>query len=195
MKTNKFLGFFAVIVILGLVLSAFTPLPSILASAVDRRSSPTGNGGYGTGGQVGSTTSSAARGRLTPLSAQEQSALQKAILEEYGAFNLYTAVIAQLGSTAPFTQIVKAEQQHVNVLVGQADKYGVAVPVNPGLTPTPEFVSLAGACQAGVKAEIADAALYDNLKLATTHTDLLQVFNNLQRASLNSHLPAFQACD
>ena len=47
--------------------------------------------------------------------------------------------------------------------------------------------------QAGVAAEIADAALYDELKPMVTHTDILQVFNNLQSASLNIHLPAFQA--
>ena len=31
-------------------------------------------------------------------------------------------------------------------------------------------------------------------ELVVTHTDSLQVFNNLQSASLNSHLPAFQTC-
>ncbi len=38
-------------------------------------------------------------------------------------------------------------------------------------------------------AEIADAALYDELKLVTTHEDLIRVYNRLQSASLNSHLP------
>lgn len=44
-------------------------------------------------------------------------------------------------------------------------------------------------------AEIADAALYDELKLVTTHADLLRVYDRLQSASLNSHLPAFEACN
>ena len=43
-------------------------------------------------------------------------------------------------------------------------------------------------------AEIADAALYDELISGTTHTDLLRVYQMLQSASLNSHLPAFQVC-
>lgn len=43
--------------------------------------------------------------------------------------------------------------------------------------------------------EIADTALYDILKPVTTHTYVLQVYNDLQTASLNSHLPAFQICD
>jgi hypothetical protein len=70
----------------------------------------------------------------------------------------------------------------------------VLVPANPGLTTVPAFDTLSDACQAGVTAEIADAALYDELKPEVTHSDILQVFNNLQSASLNSHLPAFQTC-
>ncbi len=41
---------------------------------------------------------------------------------------------------------------------------------------------------------IADAALYDTLKAVTTHASLLQVYDNLQSASLNQHLPAFEVC-
>ena len=46
----------------------------------------------------------------------------------------------------------------------------------------------------GVAAEIADAALYDDLKLVTVHSDLVQVYDRLQSASLNQHQPAFEAC-
>ena len=125
----------------------------------------------------------------------EVAGLQEVILEEYGALNLYTAVINQLGSVYPFDQIVLSEQQHVDALVRQAQKYNVVVPANPGLTVVPSFSSLAVACQAGVAAEIADAALYDDLMLGTTHTDLTRVYTNLQSASLNNHLTAFQTCD
>jgi hypothetical protein len=58
----------------------------------------------------------------------------------------------------------------------------------------PAFNTLNDACKAGVAAEITDAALYDELKPVVTQSALLQVFNNLQSASLNSHLPAFQTC-
>ena len=58
----------------------------------------------------------------------------------------------------------------------------------------PTFAGLSEACQAGVDAEIVDAELYDQLKAYTTHTDLLRVYSNLQRTSLNSHLPVFEAC-
>ena len=161
-----------------------------IAAAAEARGAPGGRGGYGNGTAPGSTGYA-----LTPLSAEEQAALQDAILEEYGAYNLYQSAIAQVGNVYPFSQIVKSEEQHINALVRQATKYGVSVPANPGLAQQPTFTTLAQACQAGVDAEIADAALYDTLKLVTTHADLLQVYNNLQSASLNNHLLAFQTCD
>jgi hypothetical protein len=42
---------------------------------------------------------------------------------------------------------------------------------------------------------IADAALYGTLKPSVDNAGVLQVFANLQAASLNSHLPAFDACN
>lgn len=130
----------------------------------------------------------------TSLSDLEKEALTKAILEEYGAYNLYQSVIDRFGLVAPFTMIAKSEQQHINALTRLADRYGVTVPANPGLVETPVFSSLSDACQAGVAAEIADAELYDELRPDVTHADIQRVFDNLQSASLNSHLPAFQTC-
>ncbi|MBN1536985.1 MAG: hypothetical protein JW908_09660 [Anaerolineales bacterium] len=156
-----------------------------------------GNGGNGqaTGLGQGSSRNSGGKGAgLTPLSEVEVEALKEAILEEYGALNLYQAVIDQFGNIRPFTQILKSEQQHVNALLRQADKYGVEAPANPGLASPITFTTVDEACQAGVDAEKADAALYDELKPVVTHSDLLSVFTRLQNASLNSHLPAFEAC-
>lgn len=170
----------------------FLSQTGIVSAAYEARGGRGGSGGYGQGaGQAISGSGYA----LTPLSIAEAAALQQAILEEYGAYNLYQSAISQLGNVYPFSQIVRSEQQHINVLVGQADKYGVPIPANPELATQPTFATLAQACQAGVKAEIADAQMYDTLKPVTTHADLLQVYNNLQSASLNSHLPAFQTCD
>ena len=122
-------------------------------------------------------------------------ALTAAINEEYGALNTYQAVLSQFGSVTPFSRIVRAEQQHVNALARLFTKYGLPVPANPGLVPAPTFASLTAACQTGVDAEIADAKLYDTLKPSVDNADILQVFANLQAASLNSHLPAFDACN
>lgn len=132
---------------------------------------------------------------LAPLDAAEVAALTKAMNEEYGALNTYQAAIAQFGNIYPFSQIARAEQQHVNALAQLFTKYGLPVPANPGLATTPTWESVAAACQTGVDAEIADAALYDQLKPSVDNADILRVFANLQAASLNSHLPAFEACN
>lgn len=129
-----------------------------------------------------------------PLDQAEIAALNRAIAEEYGALNTYKAAIAQLGNVYPFSRIVGAEQQHVNALTRLFTKHGLPIPANPGLTGTPTFSTLTAACQVGVDAEIADAALYDELLKVTDNADLIQVFKNLQRASLNAHLPAFETC-
>ncbi|NMB89437.1 MAG: DUF2202 domain-containing protein [Chloroflexi bacterium] len=177
--------------VLTLGLAVCLPGESVAAAALDGRGGP---GGWGGNGQSGGAVAPGSGLALTPLSEAEASALHTAILEEYGALNLYNAVIDQFGSVAPFSLIALSEQQHVDALVYQAEKYGVAVPANPGLSSTALFDDLSAACQAGVEAEIADGALYDELKAVTTHSDLLNVYDRLQSASLNSHLPAFQAC-
>jgi hypothetical protein len=163
----------------------------VFASGLDR-GGPGGKGGYGPGNV---DTTQGTGQALSPLSQTEEEALKKAILEEFGALNLYQSSIDQLGNNYPFSQIVLSEQQHINALVRQATKYGVDVPANPGLSVVPNFTSLVEACQAGVDAEIADAALYDELKPIVVHNDILRVFDNLQTASLNLHLPAFEACN
>ncbi len=188
----------AAILISAIALGTFALAP-VAAASLEGRGGPNGSGTTGRGGQGGVNGQGTGLGlqdplALTPLSDAEKAALQEAILEEYGAFNLYQAVIEQFGNELPFSLILRAEQQHITALVRQAEKYGVAVPENvPAVTPA--FVTLADACQAGVDAEIADAALYDELKLVTTHADLLRVYDRLQSASLNSHLPAFEACN
>lgn len=155
---------------------------------VDALGAAAGRGyGYGLNGQAGAA--------LTPLSAQEADGLQQAILEEYGALNLYQSMIAQFGNVVPFAQIAASEQQHTNALVRQAEKYGVSIPANPGLAQAPSYATLADACKAGVEAETVDGALYDTLKAFTTHADLLRVYDTLQAASLENHLVAFQTCD
>jgi hypothetical protein len=200
--------------VLALGLMAFSPFVARAAPTWDGQGGPNGRGGNGQGGgMVGSGygqgagmglgvagqtctgTGTCTSTALTPLSAAEEQALQDAILEEYGALNLYQAVIDQFGNVYPFSQIVRAEQQHVNALVRQATKYGVEAPANPDLSSPVSFTTTAEACQAGVEAEKADAALYDDLKAVTTHSDLTSVYTRLQNISLNTHLPVFEACN
>jgi hypothetical protein len=129
-----------------------------------------------------------------PLSEVEAEALLRAIQEEYGAQALYQSILDTFGDVEPFNRIVGSEAQHAAALIRMAEKYGLPVPEFPGTEETSGFETLAEACQAGVEAELADAALYDELVPFTTHDDILRVYENLKSASLNNHLPAFQAC-
>jgi hypothetical protein len=187
MKKNILRWGVLVLVVGGLILGSVAPMAS--AETLDRWGGPN-NGSTGTMGGYLSTAPVVA-----PLDTAEKAALNEAILEEYGALNLYNAVLAQYGSVLPFSRIARAEAQHVRALSQLFTKYGLSVPANPGLTPAPTFSSLTQACQAGVDAEIADAALYDDLLKVTDNPDVVRVYQNLQAASLNNHLPAFEACN
>lgn len=203
-KNKKLLvTIFTMAFILAIGLAAFIPNGSV-AAATESKGGPGGGaggaGGFGGSGVGVPAGQGAGQGinsgvGLTPLSEAEITALQDAILEEYGAYNLYNAAIDQFGAVDPFVNIARSEQKHYTVLIRQAEKYGVEVPENPGLTSPVTFASLAEACQAGVDAEIADAALYDELMAVTTHTDLLRVYERLQKASLDNHLPEFESCN
>jgi len=179
------------------VMAACIPAAPVAAAGLANNNQLGGPGGGGRGAGSGSGGGAGAGSGIssTPLTNGEIDALQKAILEEYKAFNLYQVVLKQYTDAYPFNQIVRSEQQHITALVRQAQKYGVTVPANPGLNPEPKFTDMTAACKAGVTAETEDAALYDTLKTVTTHTDILRVYNNLQSASLKSHLIEFQTCD
>lgn len=200
---SKKLWLFLGLSVLAIGLMAFSPFVVEAASKWDGQGGPNGCGGNGQGAQIGQGVArhtcagggTCTSSSLIPLSEAEAKGLQDAILEEYSALNLYQAVLDQFGKVYPFSQIVKAEQQHVNALLRQADKYGVEAPANPSLTSSVRFAGITEACQAGVDAEQADAALYDELKALTTHNDLISVYTRLQSVSLNAHLPAFENCN
>ncbi|NMB92914.1 MAG: hypothetical protein GYA26_01745 [Flexilinea flocculi] len=173
--------------LLGLIL--LVPSLPVAASALEQRNA-----------QNISQSQNDLRGRNTastqePLSETEENFLQEAILEEYGAYNLYQYITENYFDGKPFQNIMQSELKHIDALIRQAEKYNLAVPENPGLSSEPVFDNLEDACQAGVDAELADAALYDELLPSIEHSDIIRVFNNLKNASLNNHLPAFEKCN
>ncbi len=187
MKNIRFGKVISAAVIAATVFSLVLMATPVSASSLEGRGGPGGQGGYGNpAAGVGLTA--------TPLTSVEIEALREAILEEYGALNTYQGVMEQFGEVYPFLQVARAEQQHVNVLLRLADRYGVTATANSGFS-TPLLVnSISEACEVGVKAEIVDADLYTELMKVTTHTDILRVYTNLQKASLENHLPKFEAC-
>lgn len=57
------------------------------------------------------------------------------------------------------------------------------------------YASPQAAFKAAVAAEIANSEMYDRLLSATQRPDIMAVLRNLQEASKERHLPAFQRCE
>jgi hypothetical protein len=131
------------------------------------------------------------------LSPEVQKALDEAINDEYKALSTYEAVIAKFGAIRPFSMIKGAEEQHIASLKAVYDKYGLAVPVNTWLGKVSIPSTVKEACQIGVDAEIANAALYKNILLpaVSSYDDITQVFVTLMDASEQKHLPSFEKCN
>lgn len=122
-------------------------------------------------------------------------ALIEAIEDEYKARALYARVIEVFGEVRPFINIVEAEGRHIQALLPLFEKYGVPVPTDNWSLKVETPESLSEACQIGVDAEIENAEMYERLLSETVnHMDVQQVLKQLQRASRDNHLPAFQRC-
>lgn len=130
------------------------------------------------------------------LSSEVQTALNRALADEYQALATYEAVQRSFGNVRPFVMISRAEEQHIAALKALFDKYGMTVPENTALNQVTAPSSLVAACQTGVSAEKANAALYRNelLPVVKDYPDITNVFTNLLSASENRHLPAFERC-
>ena len=128
------------------------------------------------------------------LSEAEIRVLHEALDDEYKAWAIYDQVIPDFGEVRPFSNIREAEARHIQALLGLFARYGLAVPDNPWPGKVERYASLQAACEAGVAAEVANAELYDRLLGATRRPDILVVLRNLQAASQQRHLPAFQRC-
>jgi hypothetical protein len=140
----------------------------------------------------------AQRGRTATLDSDAREALVTALTGPYGEYAAraeYAAILAAFGSgVQPFANILTAENKHVAALQQQCRKYGVPIPPDTFwgmVTPPPTLLE---ALQTGVTAEILNVAMYDELlKKVQKYPSLVQVFTNLRAASLNNHLPAFEA--
>lgn len=129
-----------------------------------------------------------------PLSYEEVQGLLLALNDEYHAQAVYEQVLADHGDVTPFVNIRHAEINHADRLIALFGVYGLEVPENPWLGAVPSFDTVAAACAAGVDAEIVNATLYDYLYSTTDRADIVSVYERLQAASNDRHLPAFERC-
>jgi hypothetical protein len=131
---------------------------------------------------------------MSTLTESEIQVLNEALEDEYRAWATYDQVIADFGDVRPFSNIRGAEARHIDALCALFHRYGLQVPENSWPGRVERYSSLRSACEAGVAAEIANGAMYDRLLVATQRPDILDVLHNLQQASQQRHLPAFQRC-
>jgi len=103
-------------------------------------------------------------------------------------------VIADFGEASPFSNIREAEARHIEALCTLFARYGLAVPENPWPGKVARYASVQAACEAGVAAEIANGEMYQRLLGSSLRPDIVTVLRNLQEASQQRHLPAFQRC-
>jgi hypothetical protein len=129
-----------------------------------------------------------------PLTAEEVQGLLLALNDEYRAWAVYDQVISDFGAVRPFVNIRRSEGKHVKALLPLFRKYNVPIPANPWLNNPPTFESVSAACAAGVEGELLNSALYDKLFTSTERQEIIRVYQSLQRASDEKHLPAFQRC-
>lgn len=120
--------------------------------------------------------------------------LNEALDDEYHAWATYNQVIADFGEAPPFSNIREAEARHIEALCTLFARYGPPVPGNPWPGKVARYSGLQAACESGVVAEIANGEMYERLLGATWHPDILTVLRNLQEASQQRHLAAFQRC-
>jgi hypothetical protein len=145
-------------------------------------------------GMIGSSFFPLTAMAQTSLDAETQQAMIDSINDEYRARAFYNAVIEKFGSVRPFTNIVRSENNHVNLWENLFAKYGIAVPADSfaGNVSVPD--TLKAACEMGVEAEIDNVAMYDRFLTFVTQSDLQAAFTQLRQVSQEKHLTAFERC-
>jgi len=114
-----------------------------------------------------------------------------AIEDEYLAHDEYQYIIETFGSRNPFSNIIKAEETHISMLLPLFEQYTIPVPEDQSGNYLILPASITEALQAGVQAEINNIAMYDTFLAQNLPDDIRVVFENLRDASLK-HLDAFQ---
>ena len=124
-----------------------------------------------------------------------EKALVEALEDEYKARATYRLVMSKFGRIRPFVNIIQSEERHIQALLPLFRKYKIPIPGDTWVDRVRAPASVEEACQIGVRSEIENAKMYQRLlALTQEYPDVQRVFLNLQRASQENHLRAFQRC-
>jgi hypothetical protein len=142
-------------------------------------------------GQTLSLSGYGSAGALEDESLSLADMLTYAIQDEYLARAEYDRILSGNGNVRPFSNILRAEETHIDALLPLFDVYGISTPANEGESRTASAANLTEAYQAGVNAEVNNIAMYETFLDQDLPSDVRTVFESLMHASEN-HLRAFQ---
>lgn len=111
--------------------------------------------------------------------------------DEYLAHAEYKLILEKFGQVRPFSNIVKAEVQHISQLESLLKNNNLAVPADTAASRIVLPGTLAETYKAGVEAEILNIAMYDRFLKEKLPSDVKSVFERLKAAS-EKHLAAFE---
>ncbi len=114
-----------------------------------------------------------------------------AIQDEYLARAEYELIMSKAGNIRPFSNIIKAEEQHIEWVADLMREKGYKVPADEGATHAVLPKDLKAAYETGVQAEIDNIAMYDAFLKNDLPADVRSLFERLRDASEN-HLQAFR---
>lgn len=137
------------------------------------------------------TSDHGAKGALSQSDMDLKAMLTYAIEDEYLAKAEYELIMDRYGRIRPFSNIVRAEEQHIQYLVELFNIYGYGIPADTAKDHVVLPQNLKSAFETGVGAEIDNIAMYEAFLERELPDDVRDVFEQLKQASEN-HLRAFK---
>jgi len=144
-----------------------------------------------TGIALGDTADFGAKGAEGKSNLSLEQMLAYSIQDEYLARAEYELIIEEYGNIRPFTNIVAAEQRHIEWLRELYEKYGYRLPDDTAADHVVLPEDLKEAFETGVQAEIDNIAMYQSFLERDLPADVRDLFERLKQASEN-HLRAFR---
>jgi len=114
-----------------------------------------------------------------------------AIQDEYSARTEYEYIMSVFDVETPFTNILRAEEKHITMLLPLFETYDIEVPEDTSSDHIIELTTLLSTFETGVTAEILNISMYDLFLEQNLPDDIRDVFTSLRDASVK-HLAAFE---
>ena len=137
------------------------------------------------------TTDYGAKGAEGKASFTLEQMLTYALQDEYLARAEYRLIIEEYSRIRPFTNIMAAEERHIEWVTELFREYGFRLPADTADDHVVVPGDLKAALETGVQAEIDNIAMYKTFLNQKLPEDVREVFEMLQRGSEN-HLRAFR---